>query len=333
MTARRIESRLYARPYESPPEVRSAEALLRAAVERKALDWKEVREGDRGLIIGNVMVDLSRDLTTSTGAGGGFLTKGTSPKTISEAVQAQTVCNKSGAQFHKPEGDWSSIPKRVTPATAYWVDPVGGTAPTESNGTFGVIPISSKEIAASVDWTRPLQVQTGGLVETMLLAELTQATAVGLDKAALIGSGSASEPPGIVNMLGIGSTSGDAFAWATALEMIRMIEAANLFPTAFVFSPATAKLLRGRQRFTGVDTPILAGGMIGDVPAFVTTSMPDDTIIAGDFRQLLILAESLQLLVNRITRAREAIIEVTAIQFCDIAVRNPAAFAVATSVS
>jgi HK97 family phage major capsid protein len=318
---------------EEPPTIRSAATLLRALIERETLGWKEIRQGEKGLRVEDVRVDLSRDLTTSTDAGGGFLAKGTSPKTLSEATQAQTVCDKAGAQFSRPDGDWSNLPKRLTPATAYWVNPVGGVAPTESNGTFGLIPVSSKEIAANVDYTRPLQVQTNGLVETMLLAELTTATAVGLDKAALVGSGSASEPHGIINTTGIGSTSGAAFALTAALEMIRMIEAANLFPTAFVISPTTAKLLRGRQRFTDSDTPILSGGMIADVPAFVTTSMPDDKIICGDFRQLLVLAESLQLLVNRYTQGRSGIIEVTAILFADVAVRNPGAFSVATSVS
>jgi HK97 family phage major capsid protein len=307
--------------------------LLRSLIEREALGWKELRQGDKGLRIEDVRIDF-RDLNTGTGSAGGFLATSTSPTTLFEAVQAQTVCGKAGAQFPRPDGDWSNLPKRLTPATAYWVNPIGGVAPTESNGTFGLIPVSAKEVAANVDYTRNLQVQTNGLVERMLFAELTQAIAVGLDAAAFTGNGSASEPHGITSTSGIGSTSGATFSQTTALEMLRLIEAANFFPTAFTLSPTMAKLLRGREKVTDSGIMILGDdNRIAGIPCLVTTSMPDDTIIAGDFRKLLILAESLQLLVNRFTQARAGLIEVTAIEFCDIAVKNPAAFAVATDVT
>lgn len=331
MTA--LRAKLY-EPDPPKPKLRSAFSLIRSLIDRAALPWDELSQGDKGLRIENVAFDglQARDLSTATGATGGYLTKSTTPLTLAEALQAQTVCSKAGAQFHQPNGDWTPIPRRATPATAYWINADGGTAPTESNGTFGSIGVAVKEIAANVDWTRNLQLGTNGLIERMLLAELTQALAVGLDKAALTGTGADSQPSGISLICAANSFDCSTATWTKILTLPESVEKANATPTAYVCSPTTKKLLQSREKATGLGF-ILANGMIDTIPCYSTTSIADGTLICGDFSQLLVLAESLQLIVNRYTQSKTGIIEITGILFCDVAVRHSGAFAIGTGVS
>jgi HK97 family phage major capsid protein len=176
--------------------------------------------------------------------------------------------------------------------------------------------------------------RTGGLAEVVATRELIRALAAAFDKAALCGSGAAGQPLGVVLTPGVDSRNGATFATATATAMLSAVESGNAEPTAWITTPAVAALLRARAKNgTGSEFLIDGSGRMMNLPVYVTTGVDAGTLILGDFRQLSILAESVQIELDRTTNATTGICRLFLFGFGDIAVHHPAAFAVATSVT
>ena len=263
--------------------------------------------------------------------GGGDLAKSSQPATFFDAMLAAAVVGKAGAKTDRPGGDWSAIPVVATVGELAWVDPNAGPI-AETPMTFGSRPRTTRLGVFSVDITRALRIPAAGLVERVVLSEGARVCGAGLDKAALVGTGLNNQPLGILNAP-IQSTSGAAFSTTTAAELLRMAEASDAIPSAFIISPVVAKLLRTRPRFSTSDTPLLSGGKISDVPTFITTAMPDDQVLLGDFGRLTVCAESIQILVNPYKESQIGTTEITFYLFADVVLEHPAAFCAATSVT
>jgi HK97 family phage major capsid protein len=259
------------------------------------------------------------------------LKKSSQPATFFDAMLAASVVARAGAKDDRPKGDWSAIPTVATVGELAWVDPNAGPI-NETSMTFGSRSRRPHLGVFSADITRVLRVSTGGLAEKVVLSTGARVLGSGLDKAAINGSGLDYQPRGILNSP-ISTTSGATFSTTTAAELIRLVEDVNAVPSAFIISPTVAKLLRTRPRFTSTDTPILSGGKISDLPVYVSTAMPDDQILLGDFSRLTICSEAIQLLVNPYKESHIGTLEITFYLFADTVLEYASAFAAATSVS
>lgn len=113
------------------------------------------------------------------------------------------------------------IPKQLTGATAAWVNGEGGNA-TASEGTFGQIAMSPKDVAVYTDMSRRMMQQSSPDIEGIARRDILFGMRSAIDLAALEGSGSAGVPRGIYNTVGINKPTGWAGAVPTWAEVVAM---------------------------------------------------------------------------------------------------------------
>ncbi len=197
-------------------------------------------------------------------------------------------------------------------------------------------------MAALTTCSHQLLQQAAPLAERLAFAELGAALATAADTAFLAGGGVSGEPQGIVGTSGVGTVTGTSIAYAGLLEFQSDVLTANAlrFPATFGYVTTTtiAKLLAGRQRFTGTDSPLfegqLADGVIAGARAIATASAPASTIIAGDFSTAIVfLWPGLLLAADPFSGFRYGHVTLRAMLSLDFVLLRPAGFSVATSVT
>jgi HK97 family phage major capsid protein len=102
-------------------------------------------------------------------------------------------------------------------------------------------------------------------VAELITHSLTEATALEVDRAALLGDGTNNSPVGLANIAGVRSTAGAAISdYSHFVASIGRLMANNVQPTAFITNPQVRIKCDGLQ-----DTPnsLSAPGVMQDVPS------------------------------------------------------------------
>ncbi len=197
--------------------------------------------------------------------------------------------------------------------------------------------MTPKTCAVTLNFSRQWSLQaTGG--EVLLRQQLLGAVGKLLDESILAGSGASGQPTGIVNAANIGTQAGASFDHADAIAMRQTALTAGAREAAmqWIAAPAVQGLLAARERATGGGRFIWDGRSILDMPANATPTAPASTLILGDFSKLLLGVwgpPSLVLEVNPYQSFAAGIMAARCVLSCDVALPQPAAFVVASSVS
>ena len=282
---------------------------------------------------------LERDLTVASAAGGGYLKAGVSTSFV-EAMRASCALMRMGA-LHLPGlvGDLVLARESAT-GTAYWL-PTEGSAATESQQTFGAVTLRPKNLVGLTVLSQQLVRQVSPAVEAALMSSLGATVGCAFDRGGISGSGASGEPTGILSTSGLGTVVGTTLGHAGLVEMQSDLAdgdvEANEATTGYLTTPTVAKLLKGRYIGTGAD-PLWRGnlwrGEIEGLQASATKQVPASTMLFGDFSQAIIGDwGSLMLEVNPFHNFPAGKISVRAWYTADIAVRHPAAFTAATSIT
>ena len=233
-----------------------------------------------------------RDLTVGTNNAGGFLV-GTDHDGASfiDALRAAMVTTRLGARVMSNLQGNVAIPKLATGTSTYWVAEDG--APTEGQPVFASVSLTPKNLASFVQISRNLLVQSDPSVEAVIQDDITQAIAVAIDAAALAGSGSSNQPTGILSTTGIGSVSfssagAPTFAEIVAIESAIAADNAMGANMAFVTTPALAGTLKTTTKDSGSGRFVSEENAIMGYSVNPTSSMTANTILLGDFSQLMI---------------------------------------------
>lgn len=121
------------------------------------------------------------------------------------------------------------IPRQTGQASTYWT--TEGTNTTESEPTFDKVSLALKTIGTYSQVTRSMLMQATPDVDMILRADLMAVMALGIDLAALSGSGSSGAPLGIANQSGIGSvvggTNGAQITIDNIIDLETQVTAAN----------------------------------------------------------------------------------------------------------
>jgi len=233
-----------------------------------------------------------RDLTVGTNNAGGFLV-GTDHDGASfiDALRAAMVTTRLGARVMSNLQGNVAIPKLATGTSTYWVAEDG--APTEGQPVFSSINLTPKNLASFVQISRNLLVQSDPSVEAVVQADITAAIAVAIDAAALAGTGSSNQPTGILATTGIGSVSfssagAPSFSEIVAIESAISADNAMGANMAFVTTPALAGTLKTTTKDSGSGRFVSEDNSIMGYSVNPTSSMTANTILLGDFSQLMI---------------------------------------------
>ena len=331
----------------SNPQDRRAQEDARFEFEVSESAAKKEGRDSRGI---TVPVDvLKRDLTTSIATGtskaGNLVATDLLAGSFIDVLRNKMVLNTLGATFLTGLQGNVAIPRKSSSATSYWVGE--NSAPTEGNLTFDQVTMSPKTLAAYVDYSRRLMLQSSLDVETMVRNDLAASIAIAMDAAAIAGSGS-NRPTGILNTSGIGSvtlaTNGGAPTWAMVTNLVKEVEIDNALTGAAAFltnGQVKAKLSNTPKQTSGVEGNFLLGPDVNSIygyPLVVSQQIPGNlskgsgsnlsAMIFGVWSDLLIGQWSgIDLMADPYTGSNAGTVRIVAFHDCDFAVRHVESFA------
>ena len=245
------------------------------------------------------------------------------------------------------EGD-IPFPRQIGTNSMTWVGENPGADVGESNATFDSVKLSPKTAQSTTAYSRQLLAQSSTDMEMFTRNDLALVNALGLDLAALMGSGVGAEPTGIYNTTGIGDVAGGANGAAPTnshiiqLETEVAVDNADLGALGYLTNSRIRGKLKETEKFAGTsgipvwgegDTPLngYRAGATNQLPTDLTkgTSTDCSPIIFGNWNDLVIGEwGAIELLTDPYALKKQGLIEVTSIMLVDILVRRAQSFSV-----
>ncbi len=277
----------------------------------------------------------SRALDTTTGAG--LITEMDTGDFI-DTLKNSLVLTKAGARVLNGLSGIVPIPKKSADSTGYWVEE--GVSVTKSNMSAGQVTLTPRTVGAATEITRALLKQSSYDVEALVYQDLANTIAQAIEVATLNGDGTGATPTGLLNLAGINTVelgaNGGALTWADVVAMESMIADGFSGNASYILNRKTSGVTKVTQKGSGIGF-IQEGGVINGYNALVTNNVPSNLTkgtgtglsgaVFGDFSNLMIgLWGGIDLTVDPYTSSLNGGLIVTALQDCDIAVRNTGAF-------
>lgn len=282
-----------------------------------------------------------RDMTVAGVSGSNYLVgTANAPGSFIELLRNSSVSLRAGVRRMGGLVGNVTIPKMTAGATAYWLADEG-TQITESQPTIGQVSLSPKNVAALTELSHQLLQQSTPDAEQLVLDSIARDIALAVDVGVLRGSGSNGQPQGIVGTSGVGSFTGTSLATAGVLNAQADVAGANALSPgcAYVTTPAVAALLMDRPELTTTGTtPLWVGNMLeGNVKgfrAFSSNQLAAATMLFG-WWDTVVLGEwgVLELMTNPYSDFTRGLTAVRGWYTCDVAMRYPAAFSYASSIT
>ena len=252
------------------------------------------------------------------------------------------------------------VPRQDTATQAYWISPEGADA-TEGEGTFDYVFLTPKTIASRSQYTRQMLMQSTPSIELLVRNDLAKVLAIGIDTAAISGTGLAGQPTGILGTAGIGSLALGANGGPISMDAMIALETA--LTTANVDENNLAYLTNAKQvgalktlkdnvaRYLWTQYPGVFGqrtptpGEINGYPVARSNNVPANltkgtgtnlsAFIFGNWADLLIGEWGvLEILANPYGAGfNSGTVDVRAMQSVDVQLRHAASFAALTDAS
>jgi HK97 family phage major capsid protein len=330
------------------PQDRKAQEAAKFEFEASAAAAQKAGKQARGIMVPYDV--MRRDLITGTGTGtakgGNLIATDLLAGSFIDVLRNKMVLQQLGATFLTGLQGNVAIPKKTTASTSYWV--AENVAPTEGAMVFGQVTMTPKTLAAYVDFSRRLSIQSSLDVENLVRNDLASGIAVAVDAAAL-GASPTSGPVGLRGTSGIGSvaigTNGGAPTWASIVNLIKEVEIDNALTGAasFLTNPKVkAKMMATPKQASGVEGNFLLGPPYDSLAGYpvVVSNQVTSTLTKGSangvcsamffgvWSDLMVGQWSgVDLLVDPYTGSSAGTTRVTAFIDLDIAVRYPESFA------
>ena len=288
-----------------------------------------------------------RDLTVGTAtAGGNTVATDLLASSFIDMLRNAQVLPQLGARYLNDLNGNLAIPRQTGGASSYWVAESG--SPTESQQAFDQVTLSPKTIGGFTDVSRKLLLQSSIDVEAFVRQDLATALGLGIDLAAINGSGSSNQPRGVLNTSGIGAvtggTNGASPDWADIVDLETAVAADNaaIGALAYLTNAAVRGKLKKTEMFSGTNgLPVWEKGEqpLNGHRAVVSNQVPSDldkgtstgvcsAIIFGNWADLIIgMWGGLDLMVDPYTNSTSGTVRIVALQDVDVAVRHPESFA------
>ena len=272
-----------------------------------------------------------------------------------EALRNRAMISRLGARMLSGLQGNIDIPRQSGTATTYWIAE-GGTI-TESNLTIDLVSLRPKDLTCLTSVTRRMLMQGSLDVEALIRFDMLQQMALGIDLAAIAGTGINNQPLGILNTPGVGSVvigaSGGAPTWNHLVQLETEIAVDNADDgTCYYLTNArtrgklkTTPKVTGQDVFLWTDSPVEKGmGMVNGYGAAVSNQVPSNgtkgsgtnlsSIIFGDFSQLLIGEWGvLEIMPNPYGQGYPSgSVQIRSMVTVDVVPRRPQYFAVCTDV-
>lgn len=116
------------------------------------------------------------------------------------------------------------IPRQVAANTGTWIDNESYSGTDESTPTYTALNLTPKTFRIRTDITRKMLKQSTPAIEMLVRGDIAATAGLGIDAAALVGTGSNGQPQGIIGANGITvvgpiSANGGALAWSHLVDL------------------------------------------------------------------------------------------------------------------
>jgi HK97 family phage major capsid protein len=300
-----------------------------------------------------------RDNTATGGSSGseGGVNIATEIESIIDVLLPEMVLGKLPVtRFSNLTGN-IKFPQASTQPSAGW-NTENGTA-TEKSPTMTSLTLSPKRLAAYIQVSNQLLMQSSNSIDTYIRNWLLNAAAIEYEKVCLKGGGS-NEPTGIIGGTGYNAVyaggaaangtnaNGAAPVWADIVNLVKSLKNANGAGQAYVTSPSViGKLQVTARQSSGVEgnfiMPSWNGGVNG-FPVLATTNLPDtfakgsssalSAIIHGDFSKFATAAwGGIEIGVDPYVNMKEGLVNMVLSAYVDCGMLVPTAFSVVKDVN
>lgn len=289
----------------------------------------------KGFMVPNEV--LRRDLVVGTSTAGGNLvaTELLSNSFIEMFRNRLALARVNATVLSGLQGN-ISMPRMTASSTAYWVGE--GQAPTESQQAFDMVSMTPKTLGAFVDYSRKLLLQSSLDVETMIRDDLSKVLALELDRAAFYGTGSTNQPLGLSLTSGVNSQTITTFGtYAEYIGMETKVATANADVQSmyYILNASARGALKSTEKATGtaqfVYERMNGTDEINGYPVVISNQLTTNDCFFGDWSQAVIgLWSGIDLTVDPYAGSTSGNVRVIALQDCDFAIKQPAAFTFGT---
>ncbi len=301
---------------------------------------------------------FKRDMSATGGTSGseGGVNVQTSVGSIIDVLLPKTVLRGLGVQQLSGLVGNLDMPTASTVPSAGW-NTENGSA-TEKSPTFSKITFSPKRLAAYIQVSNQLMLQSSNSIDAYVRNWLLNAMAQSLESAAIKGGGS-NEPTGIIANSNVnvtfagGATSnstnanGIAPVWADVINLMKAIENSNGTMINYLTNPKVKAALQTIPRqSSGVEGNFIwpaGANELNGYGAATTTLVPSNlskgssstlsALIAGDFSQMMVANwGGLELTVDPYSGATAGLTNVVLNAYMDVNLLQPTAFAVCKDI-
>lgn len=247
---------------------------------------------------------------------------------------------QAGATRIQASGGVLTYIRQTGSATAAWT--AENTAVANSSANFDVVTCTPKRLAAVSPYSMDLFLQSPETVSAVIARDLVKLHSVAIDAALINGSGAAGEPLGLLGTTGITDKSLGTAAvptWAQVNALKGAVSKANYAfdsNAAWLTTPELQTKLETIQKATGNTGFICENGKINGYNCYESNNVPtaavgvNHTMIFGQFSELaLVDFAALNLVTDNLTGAASGLVKIISSQYCDVLVKQPAAFAYA----
>jgi HK97 family phage major capsid protein len=289
-----------------------------------------------------------RALAEGTDSTGGALLAPELAAFVIDRLAPATRVLQLGARIVPMHSQEMYLGRMTGPAGASWKSE--GQTIDDSGPTFDSLHLVAHTLPVLIKASWELVQDWSEAAMQELETEIYRALAIGVDSAALFGSGSDPEPRGLLNtsnvdLTQLGSSDGGPIEWDDLLTAAGTIRDNNLEPSGFLASSRTWTSLNGRKDSLGryllpptsiADLPQLSSNIIVNTDT-VGSSTACSKLYAGDWRQLLLAyrVDAARFGIRQLTEryASEGQIGFLAYLRCDVAVAHPEGFSIITGIT
>lgn len=217
---------------------------------------------------------------------GGFVGSATAGLEVFQFARAKMAATRARATVMPITGqDDVTIATVTADPTFTWTRELEEFERDEATA-FGAIKLSARKIITQMEVSN--EAMRSPMIARLLMDLITTSLAAEIDRVALSGSGSGAEPTGVMNTSGIltAAATGGIITIDQMIDLVGTLQAANVDPTDMILSPAVNTLI---SKFKdGEGNYMSLPGDLGKIQRIVSSKMAAQTLIMGDFENLLL---------------------------------------------
>lgn len=276
---------------------------------------------------------LGRALDTTVTDGGELIATNLLASEYIEVLRNASAVTRAGMTLLPGLNGNVAIPRQTSGAASTWISAEDGDA-TEGEAQFDQVTLSPKDLACYTEVTRRLLQQSTPAIEGIVRRDLALAQALGIDAAALYGTGANGQPTGVSLQTGINTLDLAAAdpTYAEIISMITAVMADNALtgnPMWLIEAQGWDALSKTSRQASGVEGNFILGdnNLIKGYPYILSNQVADEDYFFGDWSQVL-CGEwgGLEINVDPYTHSLKGKIRYVTFKTVDIAVRQPTAF-------